>query len=148
MSHTHIPAELRRFVRERAQSRCEYCLFPESVSYAPHWIDHVVAEKHGGPTEEKNLAYSCIFCNQCKGSDLTSIDQETGDVVALFHPRRDRWLDHFQIEEGKIIPRTPTGRVTERLLKFNLPDRVAERELLLAVGLFGVQDPDDPGEGK
>jgi hypothetical protein len=51
MSQPHIPAALRRLVRERAHNRCEYCLIPESVSFAPHWIDHIVAEKHGGKTE-------------------------------------------------------------------------------------------------
>ena len=49
MSETHIPAALRRLVRERAGHRCEYCLIPESLSLAPHAIDHVIAEKHGGP---------------------------------------------------------------------------------------------------
>jgi hypothetical protein len=50
MSQTYVPAALRRLVRERAGDRCEYCLIPESASFAPHWIDHVVAEKHGGKT--------------------------------------------------------------------------------------------------
>jgi hypothetical protein len=48
MSTTHIPAELRRLVRERAAGNCEYCLIPESVAFATHAIDHIVAEKHGG----------------------------------------------------------------------------------------------------
>jgi len=44
MSQTYVPAP----VRERAQERCDYCLIPELVTLSPHWIDHVVAEKHGG----------------------------------------------------------------------------------------------------
>jgi hypothetical protein len=136
MSQTYIPTALRRFVCERAGDRCEYCLIPESASFAPHWIDHIVAEKHGGKTDADNLANSCIICNKRKGSDLSSIDPQTSDVVALFHPRRERWADHFRLVGGRIEPLTATGRVTERLLQFNRPERVDERELLLAMGLF------------
>ena len=56
MSLTHVPLELRRLVRRRAQERCEYCLFPEAMSFVVHEIDHVVAEKHSGETVEANLA--------------------------------------------------------------------------------------------
>src|SRR5437016_5941622 len=115
MSETHIPAALRRLVRERAGGRCEYCLIPKSVTFAPHWIDHIVAEKHGGKTEGDNLANSCVLCNQRKGSDLSSIDYKSGEVVTLFHPRRDRWQDHFGLLGARIEPLTPTGRATERL---------------------------------
>jgi hypothetical protein len=54
MSQTYIPAALRRLARERAQDRCEYCLIPEAGTFAAHWIDHIVAEKHGGKTEAEN----------------------------------------------------------------------------------------------
>ena len=131
-----IPAALRRFVCERANYCCEYCLIPESATFAPHWIDHIVAEKHGGKTEAENLANSCILCNQSKGSDLSSIDPQTGAIVGLYHPRRDRWSEHFRLAGGRIEPLTPTGRVTERLLQFNHPDRIDEREQLLAAGLL------------
>jgi 5-methylcytosine-specific restriction endonuclease McrA len=53
---TYVPAPLRRLVRDRARERCEYCLFPDAVSFYPHEIDHVVAEKHGGQTIENNLS--------------------------------------------------------------------------------------------
>jgi hypothetical protein len=136
MSQTYVPAALRKLVRERSSNRCEYCLIPEMVVFAPHWIDHIVAEKHGGRTEAENLANSCISCNQRKGTDLSSIDPETGGITPLFHPRRDRWLDHFRLEGGIIEPLTPIGRVTEKLLLFNHPIRIEEREQLAEVGLF------------
>jgi 5-methylcytosine-specific restriction endonuclease McrA len=107
MSETHIPAALRRLTREKAGDRCEYCLIPESVTLFSHPIDHVIAEKHGGPTAAENLALSCVLCNGFKGSDLASIDPVTGDVVPLFHPRRDRWDDHFRLEFGRLEPLTP-----------------------------------------
>lgn len=62
MSQTHIPAALRRLVRQRARDCCQYCLIPESVTFAPHWIDHIIAEKHRGATEAENLA-------NCRGNE-------------------------------------------------------------------------------
>ena len=136
MSQTYVTLALRRLVRERARDRCEYCLIPELVSFAPHWIDHIVAEKHGGKTEAENLANCCVLCNQRKGSDLSSIDFETGKIAPLFHPRRDHWIDHFRLVGGRIEPLTPTGRATEHLLHLNDPDRIEEREQLVAMGLL------------
>ncbi len=86
MSVTYIPAALRNLVYERADGCCEYCLISETVTFAAHQIDHIIAEKHGGQTVEENLALSCALCNKYKGSDLTSIDPETGEIVRLFNP--------------------------------------------------------------
>jgi 5-methylcytosine-specific restriction endonuclease McrA len=57
-----IPARLRQLVRQRARGCCEYCLFPESTTLAPHEVGHIVARKHGGVTEEDNLALCCTLC--------------------------------------------------------------------------------------
>lgn len=140
MSVTHIPGALRRQVRERAGECCEYCRIPESMTWAAHTIDHITAEKHGGPTVADNLALACTICNSWKGSDLASIDEQTGFIEPLFHPRRDRWTDHFQLVGGRIEPRTPRGRATARLLRFNDPERVQERELLVATGSIRAPD--------
>lgn len=123
----YIPDSLRRLVRERANDRCEYCLFHERYAVKRHEIDHIYAEKHGGETLDSNLCLSCMDCNRYKGSDLASIDPQTGVIVALFHPRRDQWIEHFRYSEGYIEPLTAQGRVTVRLLQFNTPDRVDER---------------------
>lgn len=140
MSLTHVPASLRRLVRERARECCEYCLISEAFTLFTHSIDHVIAEKHGGETIADNLALACVICNGHKGTDLTSIDPGTGAIVLLFNPRRDRWLDHFRIEDGRIDPLTATGRVTVRLLRFNAEDRVAERRLLIEASKFVVPE--------
>lgn len=134
MSQTYIPAALRRQVRERANDRCEYCLIPESIGFVAHCIDHVIAEKHGGQTDADNLANSCILCNQHKGSDLSSLDPETGEVALLFNPRREKWSEHFRLNGAIIEPLSPSGRVTIRLLRLNTADRVRERERMLEVG--------------
>jgi hypothetical protein len=133
---TYIPIELRRCVYERAGGRCEYCLISDTVVLVPHEIDHIISQKHGGPTESENLALSCTLCNKHKGSDLASLDPVTGNIVPPYHPRQDRWPDHFQLNDAQIIPLTPKGRVTVRLLQLNSPERMEERGLLIAAGLF------------
>jgi hypothetical protein len=138
MTRTYIPATLRQQVYERAEGRCEYCLVPETVTLTAHQVDHIVALKHGGLTEADNLALSCALCNKHKGSDLASLDPETGEIAPLYHPRRDRWADHFQWVGAHIVPLTPVGRATVQLLQFNQSERVAERELLIASGALRV----------
>ncbi len=136
MSKSYISAQLRRKVDQRSQQRCEYCLIPEIATFASHQIDHIIAEKHGGLTELNNLALSCTLCNKHKGSDLTSIDPKTEKIEPLFNPRQDLWLEHFQIKDGVIIPLTATGRVTEKLLQFNLTERIQERKLLIEAKIY------------
>ena len=130
----HVPAEVRRVVWARASGRCEYCLAPERLSFHTHQVDHIVAQKHGGETMAENLALSCISCNQCKGADLSSLDPLTGELAALFHPRRQRWREHFELRGLFILPEPPTGRVTVRLLQLNAPERIAEREWFIIAG--------------
>mgnify|MGYP005846650035 CR=1 FL=1 len=136
MSKTYIPADLRRFVRDRANGACKYCLIPERVTLVPHQVDHVIAEKHGGQTDEANLALACTLCNKYKGSDLASIDTVIGEIVRLYQPRGDRWCEHFQLAEGEIVPTTAIGRVTIKLLQLNRPDRILERRLCAIAGVL------------
>lgn len=138
MSNSYIPAALRKLVYERANGCCEYCFFPEAIALASHEVDHIIAEKHGGLTEAENLALSCMLCNKHKGSDLASIDPDTGKLVSLYHPRLDSWSEHFRLEGDKFIPLTSKGRVTVRLLQLNRSERVEERKLLIQAGMFSV----------
>ena len=129
MSVTYISTVLRNSVYERAQGLCEYCLIDEEISFAKHQIDHIIAEKHGGETVEENLALSCAVCNKYKGSDIASIDNETGAIVPLFNPRMDVWSEHFRIENGIFIGLTPNARATIRLLQINNAARIEERQI-------------------
>jgi 5-methylcytosine-specific restriction endonuclease McrA len=133
---SHIPVALRRAVHERAEGACEYCRFPEALAFVAHEVDHVIARKHGGATELNNLALSCILCNKYKGTDLASLDPDTGQLVALYNPRRERWVEHFELAEATIAPLSPEGRATARLLRLEHPDRRAERLLAFAAGLL------------
>lgn len=123
---------MRQQVRRRAGQRCEYCLLAEEDAFFSHEVDHVIAEKHGGVTELDNLALACFDCNRFKGSDIASLDPESGDLVALYNPRTNHFADHFRMEHGVIRPLTAAARATERLLKLNLPIRVDIRRALAA----------------
>ena len=133
---TYVPAALRRLVVERAGNRCEYCLFPQAASLFALEIEHIIAEKHRGETIAENLALACPHCNRLKGSDLGSIDAENNRLTPLFHPRQQQWTEHFRLSGAEISPLTAEGRVTVFLLQFNHPDRLAERQILIASGQF------------
>ena len=129
---SYISINLRSQVIERANDLCEYCLIPQSFSFAKHEVDHIIARKHGGQTTSENLALSCSLCNKHKGSDIASIDPQTERVASLFNPRQDVWDDHFELQvSGNIHPLTPKGRTTTRLLQFNQSFRIAERRILI-----------------
>jgi len=132
-----MDSAVRELVRGRAKDRCEYCRLPQSaVLFAPFHVEHVVARQHGGGDEPSNLAFACDRCNLHKGPNLTAIDPETGEIVPLFHPRRDSWQVHFRWQNAEIVGRTPTGRATVRLLNMNAKRRLQLRMQQKALGLL------------
>lgn len=136
MTSDYISDELRKLVRKRASNCCEYCLIHQDFSIYTHEIDHIIAIKHGGETTADNLALSCLSCNRHKGSDFATIDQVTKEIVPLFNPRRQVWDEHFYIENAKIEGKTQIGQATARLLRFNVPNRVLERQVLMSQGQY------------
>jgi hypothetical protein len=133
---SYISAALRQLVSERANGRCEYCLYPEHASLLAFEMEHIVSEKHGGVSEADNLALACPFCNRAKGADLASIDPETGELTAFYNPRTQTWSDHFALKGAEIVPCSAHGRVTVLILQMNYPDRVQERQLLIEAGEY------------
>lgn len=138
MSSTYVSAALRRLVVARARSSCEYCLIHDDDTFHGCQVDHVVSEKHEGPTEESNLALACSDCNRRKGSDIGSIVPESGRFVRLYNPRADVWDEHFTFEERvlSIVPLSEIGTVTVRVLGLNDPHRLLERRFLHAAGRY------------
>jgi len=128
-----MDAETRQFVRTRANHRCEYCGIHQRIypDFAFH-IEHIVVRQHGGEDELDNLALSCHLCNSKKGPNLSGLDPDTGALTRLFHPRTDRWTDHFQAaENGRVIGITDVGRTTVRLLEMNSEIRTRIRREIL-----------------
>lgn len=135
-----VEKALRAQVIARAAYCCEYCGLPDDVVLVRHQPDHIIATKHGGETTLENLAYACYACNHLKGSDIASLDPETGSITRLFHPRTDPWHDHFRWDGPRIEPLTAIGRATARLLRFNDSQRVAIRANLRQQSRFPFAD--------
>lgn len=133
---TYISADLRRLVMDRAGNCCEYCRLSQDDSTFSFQIDHIISEKHEGQTTPDNLSLSCPHCNAFKGSDIASIDRDTGHLTPLYNPRTQQWHVHFRLDGPFIAPLTPEGRVTVRLLQLNHSQQIAEREGLIALGRY------------
>ena len=131
-----ISRKIRQAVSKRATRRCEYCHLPDSFSFHPFQVDHVISVKHDGSDDVDNLAWACPNCNNAKGSDLGSYDKETGILTPFYNPRTQVWTDHFEISEGLIIGKTPEGRVTVHILLMNQSERVEVRKILIDAGLW------------
>jgi len=126
---------LQREVRRIASGRCEYCHLAESLPRLKHVVDHIIARQHGGITALENLALCCGRCNLSKGPNIAGLDPVTGTIVRLFHPRRDRWQEHFRWEGAALLGITAVGRATVTTLAIDSPIRVAGRQVLLDEGL-------------
>ena len=140
---SYISAALRQEVIQRAGRCCEYCKLNQEDIFFAFEIDHIISEKHEGETISENLCLSCPDCNRYKGSDIASIDRETKQLTPLFNPRTQAWHEHFRLVEAMIEPLTPIGRVTARILQFNVLERVQDREIYAEIGNYPCQ-PDTP----
>ncbi len=137
MPDAYVTAALRRAVFARAKQRCEYCLTPDAYVPAPFVAEHIIPRAKGGKSRPNNLACSCPACNAHKYTTTAALDPLTGELAALFHPRRQRWADHFELAAGGllIVGRTPTGRATIETLQLNHTTMLNLRRLLILDGL-------------
>lgn len=126
----------REFVRNRSGNRCEYCLLPAGADELPFHIEHAIAKQHGGDDELANLCWSCSRCNLYKGTNIASLDRETGILTALYNPRKQPWTTHFEFRDAHIIGLTTVGRVTVRLLHMNDSQRLDLRRDLISLGII------------
>ena len=130
---------LERQVRARAGEICEYCRIPAWLYVQPFHIDHIIARKHGGKTVLENLAFCCLDCNAHKGTNIAGLDPFTGALSRLFHPRSDRWEEHFAWYGAQLVGLTPIGRATVTVLEINRPICVRARVVLIKEGVFPVK---------
>lgn len=131
----YIPGSLRELVTNRANRICEYCLAFEGHAYLKFQMEHIISIKHGGKTHAENLALSCFYCNNNKGTDLgTLVEQE--EFTRFYHPRKDKWYDHFELNRHVIVPKSLIGKGTIKILQLNQEKRLVERLALLEAGFF------------
>ena len=129
-----MDAGTRQLVHTRARERCEYCRIPQDAVEATFHVEHCIAKQHRGDDDPGNLALACDRCNLYKGPNLTAIDPTSGEIATLFHPRRERWEDHFSLQGAIIVGLTSSGRATIQLLRMNAPRRLHLRRVLLQFG--------------
>lgn len=83
-----------------------------------------------------NLAFSCAGCNAHKYDHITGMDPLSGQEVPFFHPRKQRWDDHFAWAPDllDVIGLTRTGRATIEALCLNRRNIRNLRRILIAAG--------------
>jgi hypothetical protein len=125
-------------VADRAEHRCEYCHAPEIVFNIAFEVEHIIPESRQGTNALHNFALACRSFNQFKSNTQQAWDEVSGVVASQFHPRRDIWDEHFQIDSNtaEIIGLTPTGRVTATCLQMNRPKQITARHHWVLLELF------------
>lgn len=132
-SHDPTDSRVRTVVQARARDACEYCLMPALSQFH---VDHIIPRRRWQaylqgsllskpkPTEAsvdhlENFAWSCAFCNTSKGDRVAG--RHGQQSYPLFHPRRDRWNQHFTLTSDHFLIEglTDIGRATVRALAFN-----------------------------
>jgi len=136
-----MPPSRRQQVWDRAGSCCEYCQMPQDFDVLPFQLDHIRAQKHGGPTTVANLALACLPCNARKGSNAAGYDPLTDSLVPLFNPRTDEWSEHFRWHGPRLVGKSAIGRATIEVLGINTTDRIQHRRLLIQARLFPPHRP-------
>lgn len=136
MSRSHISAAIRAQIRKDSHARCGYCHAPEAFLGMPLDVEHLIPEAAGGPTTHDNLWLACSRCNDFKGDRLEAVDSQTGEQVAWYDPRRQRWGDHFEwtADGAHIRGRTAVGRATVEGLHLNNDFIVIARRFWVEAG--------------
>lgn len=139
---TYISERLRNQIAETDRRRCCYCLTSEANSGIPMTHAHVIPRSKGGTDEDDNLALACQGCNNRKYNHVEARDPVSGNLVPLYHPRHQRWADHFGWNEDftLAIGLTPTGRATVERLQLNREGVVNWRRVLRTIGQHPPMD--------
>ncbi len=136
MARVYLKLGEQRQVPARAQGRCEYCQCRADCSANPFVIEHITPVSGGGENDLANLAFACPGCNGHKYNKTHALDPLDGKAVALYHPRRQTWPDHFAWSEDLtlVVGLTPTGRATVVALQLNRAGVINLRQLLMLAG--------------
>lgn len=130
--------ERRDRVERRAGRRCEYCRAPQPVTGVRYHLEHVFPESLGGTDDLDNLALACPMCNSHKSNHILGIDDQGSDDGQLFHPRIDRWEEHFDFdsETFEIRWKTKKGQGTVNRLRMNDALQIEARKHWVDLGHY------------
>jgi hypothetical protein len=84
-------------------------------------VEHIIPAAAGGSNDESNLWLACRLCNCFKAHHTSHVDPTSGQEVLLFHPRSQKWNEHFQwsADGTRILGTTACGRATVEALRLN-----------------------------
>ncbi len=71
-----------------------------------------------------------------KRPNISTILEIGGALIPLFNPRTQNWFEHFEVQNGFILPLTTIGEATIKLLALNELDKVEERYEMMVVGVY------------
>lgn len=125
---TGLSPSIRSAVIVRADNHCEYCKLSQAGQEAVFHIDHIAPRVAGGETVLENLALACVSCSLHKAAKQTAIDPQSGEDIALFNPRSQKWTEHFVWEGEMVLGKTAVGRATILSLRMNRPLILAIRK--------------------
>ena len=125
-------------IANRAGNRCEYCQAPEQVFNFAFEVEHIEPRAGGGSDSLDNLALACESCNLYKAAATTGRDDLDDRDVPLYHPRMDRWAEHFRYdpESGMVVGLSATGRATASRLRMNSAFQLRARLHWMRLGLY------------
>lgn len=129
-------SEITREVERRARGRCEYCQMHQSLQGATFHVEHIVPRSQGGTSQLDNLVWACPSCNLHKANRTDVAVPGYAEKTPLFHPRQDRWEDHFAWNGYLVVGVTSVGRVSIDNLQLNHERRIRIRRAEAMFGLF------------
>lgn len=141
MPEPRLSAVQKAAIKQRALDCCEYCWSQEAYSPDAFSVEHITPISKGGTNDSNNLANACQGCNNRKFISTEAIDPLTGEMAPLYHPRRDRWSEHFVWDEDYtlVVGLTPAGRATVEKLELNRKGVTNLRQLLHERGLHPIE---------
>lgn len=135
-----ITAAQRKAIFEAANACCEYCRVAQDDRLSTFQIDPIIPIKHGGTDNPDNRSLACLKCNGHKGPNVAALDPVTGDATKLYNPRKQKWEEHFEIQnDATLIGLTPEGRATVLVLNINEKSRVKHRLMAMMLQEYPCQ---------
>lgn len=136
MASRRVSARQKKLVAERAGGHCEYCQSQVRFAIDSFAVEHIIPSSRHGTNLLDNLAYACLGCNNFKYNKTKAEDPISGELVPLYHPRKQQWREHFTWSNDFtfVIGLTPIGRASVELLQLNREGLVNFRRVLYAMG--------------
>ena len=130
-----VDIALRREYHRRALGLCEYCHTAEQWQYVPlPWITSC-GYRRVAPNTPRQSGAGLFSLQSAQGRSPAGNRPKDAKLVALFHPRRHRWDEHFiwSADGLRIVGLTAIGRATIAALDLNRQRVVHIRAANIAV---------------